>query len=129
MSKTIKDISPKRFKMVGFNRKFREFWMSDVLTIDDIIAGKYPSFFSLSNRGPDGNCEYCGEIQSLGMKDENRIELFETDVVYDSTCDVSYDIIYKDGRGFVSSCGEYTPCLDLANCLRKIGNINFPKNV
>jgi len=74
-------MTPLRFKFVGRNRKFNQIVISDVLTIDDIMARKYESFFSLSNKGENGNCEFIGEIKSTGLLDKNEKEIFFGDLV------------------------------------------------
>lgn len=52
----------RKFVWVGRNKTSGEILVTSALTTTHILRGNYLSFFSLSNREPEGNCEFMLEI-------------------------------------------------------------------
>lgn len=80
----------RKFVWVGRNKMFTKtiyITVSEPMTTRDVLAGNYPSFFSLNNRAPGGNCEFLMEIfegDRLLMHTENSMS--------------DMKVILKDGR-------------------------------
>lgn len=50
--------SLRKFVWVGFNKHFKEYWVSEPLTTRQLLEGKHPSFFNIGN----DNCIFVMEI-------------------------------------------------------------------
>lgn len=79
----------RQFVWVGFNKHFKKYWVSDVMTTDDILNDNYLSFFSKNNRRSYGNCDF-------------KMELYEGDsLMFHSKNSLSnFGIIFKDGKAY-----------------------------
>lgn len=60
MSKKTSEL--RKFVWVGYNKKFKDYMVSQPMTTEDILLKNYPSFFSLDNRQESGNCKFIMEV-------------------------------------------------------------------
>lgn len=75
MSKEIK------FRWVGRNKKFGDIQINSDLTTKKLLNGSVLSFFSESNRGAEGNCEFLSEDLFTEQKDKSSIDIYVGDIL------------------------------------------------